>query len=405
MDIALKTKGNNYGVKRRPAILSKDFTGNKVRLIHSGREYFELLKQMISSAKDTIHLQTYIYDNDETGKEIADALIQAAQKGVRVYLLADGYASQSLSTSFIGNLKSNGVHFRFFQPIFKSKSFYFGRRLHHKLMVVDGISAVVGGINISNRYNDTDSEPAWLDFALFAEGPVAKELCVLAYKTWKGFPRVMGLTPCETKNLQYDLHGEENSLVRMCRNDWVRRKKQITGVYIDLLKKAKREVTILSSYFLPGHEFRNHLIRAAQRGVKVKVIMAGRSDVKIAKQAERFIYRGLLDNHIQIYEYQKTILHGKITVCDNKWVTIGSYNVNNISAYASIELNLEVYDPDFASGVNDMLHQIAENDCVQITREWLAKKENIFGKIVKWTSYETIRFLFYLFTFYFKQQG
>lgn len=405
MDIAFKTKPEGYHLKKRPTFLPKDFTENKVRLIHGGKEYFGLLKQMIGGAKETIHLQTYIYDDDDTGKEIADELIRAAHRNVKIYLLVDGYASQGLSPSFIEYLKTNGVQFRFFQPIFKSKSFYFGRRLHHKMLVVDGVSAVVGGINISNRYNDTETEPAWLDFALYVQGPVAKELCVLAYKTWKGFPRVMGPTPCETKELDFDLHGQENGYVRMCRNDWVRRKKQITGSYIQLLKKAKKEITILCSYFLPGHEFRNHLIRAAQRGVKIRVIMAGRSDVRIAKQAERFIYTDLLDNNIEIYEYQKTILHGKVTVCDNQWVTVGSYNVNNISAYASIELNLDVYDPTFATVVNAMLQQIAKNDCIQITREWLQKKENFFTRTTEWLSYEAIRLLFYLFTFYFKQQG
>jgi cardiolipin synthase A/B len=404
MDIALTPKLVTHRSERRPAFLSREFSANDIRLIHGGREYFDLLKQMIRDAKETIHLQTYIFDDDETGNELADALIEAAQRNVKVYLLVDGYASQSLSQFFIARLRSNRVNFRFFQPILKSKSFYFGRRLHHKILVVDGTSAVVGGINISNKYNDGDNEPAWLDFALYVKGPIARELCVLAYKTWKGFPQAVGLTSCEMAQWQVTLNGEETSFVRMCRNDWVRRKKQITASYIHLLKSAKKEVTILCSYFLPGHEFRNRLIRAARRGVRVRVIMAGRSDVRIAKQAERFIYKDLLAHNIEIYEYQKTVLHGKIAVCDNKWVTIGSYNVNNISAYASIELNLELYAPGFAKSVGDMLAQIAHDDCIQITREWMEKKETAFGKIVEWASYETIRFIFYLFTFYFRQQ-
>ena len=404
MDIALKPNLVAYRDERRPAFLSSEFTANNVKLIRGGREYFNLLKQMISEARETIHLQTYILDDDETGKDVAKALIEAAKRKVSVYLLVDGYASQSLSPSFIRRLKSGGVNFRFFQPIFKTKWFYFGRRLHHKMLVVDGRVAVVGGINISNRYNDRDRSPAWLDFALHVKGPVAKELCVLGYKTWKGFPRSMDLTPCELRPFYLDINGEETSFVRMCRNDWVRRKRQITASYVQLIKNAKKEVTILCSYFLPGHELRNHLIRAARRGVKVKVIMAGRSDVKIAKQAERFMYKELLDNHIEIYEYQKTILHGKITVCDKSRITIGSYNINNISAYASIELNLEVYDPNFAKRVDNMIQEIVRNDCIHVTREWIEKKETAFGKMVQWASYETIRFLFYLFTFYFRQQ-
>jgi cardiolipin synthase len=400
MEIALVPKH-----KKRPVYLSREFTENKVRLVHGGREYFDLLKQLINDAKETIHLQTYIYDDDETGKDIGEALISAAKRNVNVHLLADGYASQSMSQSFINHLREAGVKFRFFEPILKSRYFYFGRRLHHKILAVDTKYALVGGINISNRYNDGCDEPGWLDFALYVEGEIARELCLLCYKTWKGFPRVMGITPCETKKLHFDMEPEEKSFVRMRRNDWVRGKNQISSSYSEMLKKAKREVVILCSYFLPGREIRNHLIRAAHRGVNVKVIMAGRSDVKIAKQAERFIYKDLLNNNIEIFEYQKTILHGKITVCDSKWLTIGSYNVNNISAYASIELNLDVYDPVFAEEVSDMLQKIASEDCIQITKEWVEKKGNIFERAIQWTSYEVIRFIFYLFTFYFKQQA
>ena len=392
-------------IKRQRKIVSKEFSENYVRLIRGGHEYFSLLKKMISEAKETIHLQTYIFDDDATGKEIAEALIDAAKKNVKVYLLPDGYASQSLSHALIHRLRSGGVNFRFFQPVFKSKYFYFGRRLHHKLLVVDGKAALVGGINISNKYNDRSGIPAWLDFALYVKGPIAKELCILSYKTWKGFPKVMGQTPCETKQTRFNINGEEKALVRMRRNDWVRGKKQISASYIEMLKNAKEEVIILCSYFLPGHEIRNQLMNAANRGVKIKIIMAGRSDVKIAKQAERFIYKKLLENNIGIYEYQKTILHGKVMVCDRKWVTIGSYNVNNISAHASIELNLDVYDPIFGGEINDLLQDIIAKDCIRITKDWVEKKIHFAERIKQWISYEIIRFTLYVCTFYFKQQS
>ncbi len=383
----------------------KVFSGNKVRLVHGGREYFDLLKTLISQATDTIHLQTYIYDDDETGREIANALICAALRGIKVYLLADGYASQVMSQSFIDQLRAAGINFRFFEPLFRSKYFYFGRRLHHKMLVVDARHAVVGGVNITNRYNDLDGQPAWLDFALYAEGEIAKELCILCYKTWKGFPAYMGITPCEIKPQHFDIKPEEGCFVRMRRNDWVRGKNQISASYIEMLKKAKSEITILSSYFLPGRMIRKYLIHAARRGVKIKVIMAGRSDVMLAKQAERYIYKDLMKNKIEIYEYQKNILHGKIAVCDKKWLTIGSYNVNNISAYASIELNLDVFNPVFATQVNNMLEDIVLKDCIRITPEYFEKNSNIFKRIVHWASYEIIRFVFYMFTFYFKQRA
>src|SRR5450432_1874767 len=178
---------------------------NKVKLIRGGKAYFELLEKIIGQAKDTIHLQVYIYDEDDTGRKIAEALIAAAKRKVKVYLMADGYASQSLSTAFIQRLSEGGVNFRFFEPLFKSNSFYLGRRLHHKIIVVDTDIAMVGGINISNNYNDLPGKPAWLDFALFAEGNIVKELCVLCWKTWKGYIPDKGVTPCNPFPIKLDI--------------------------------------------------------------------------------------------------------------------------------------------------------------------------------------------------------
>src|SRR5690242_7000597 len=129
-------------------------THNRVKLVRGGKPYFDCILSMIAEAKDTIHLQTYIYEDDETGQMIGQALKEAVKRNVKVYLLADGYASKSMSRSFIHELRAAGIHFRFFAPLFKGRHFYFGLRLHHKVMVVDTGSAIVGGINITNRYND-----------------------------------------------------------------------------------------------------------------------------------------------------------------------------------------------------------------------------------------------------------
>ncbi|HVT86577.1 MAG TPA: phospholipase D-like domain-containing protein [Chitinophagaceae bacterium] len=390
----------------KPKANFHNYTGNnKVRLIRGGKDYFDLMLELIGRAKDTIHLQVYIYDDDETGTKVANALKAAVQRKVQVYLIADGYASQVMSQNFIDELRSAGIHFRFFETIFRSKYFYFGRRLHHKVLVVDTHYVLVGGLNISDRYNDMPGRPAWLDFALYAEGEIAKQLCVLCWKTWKGFPRRMGITPCEQKELEFNFSEGEKSMVRMRRNDWVRRKNQISRSYIEMLKTAKTEITILCSYFLPGRIMRKNIMQALSRGVKIKVVLAGLSDVKLAKFAERYIYDWMLRYKIKIFEYQGTILHGKVAVCDNEWLTIGSYNVNNISAYASIELNLDVYDPSFAVKVDEALEQIIRENCVEITEERLAKTTTIFKRLARWSSYQIIKLGFYLFTFYFREKS
>jgi cardiolipin synthase A/B len=378
---------------------------NQVKLIRGGAEYFDTLLQMINTAEESIHLQTYIYDDDETGRLVADALKAAAKRKVAVYLMADGYASQGISHSFIEELKIAGVNFRFFEPVLKSRYFYFGRRMHHKVIVVDTAKAMVGGINISDRYNDIPGKPAWLDFALEAEGEVAQQLCVLCWKSWKGYPVNMGITPCEEKQITFNIPPENKSQVRMRRNDWVRRKNEISTSYIEMLRNSKTSVTILCSYFLPGTLIRRQIIQAVKRGVKIKIIAAGRSDVAVAKNAERWLYDWLLRNGIELYEYEKNVLHGKMAVCDDQWMTLGSYNINNLSAYASIELNLDVRNPAFTKATHQVLETIIAEDCIRITYENHIRTKNIFKQFGRWVSYQSIRLLFYLFTFYYKRHG
>jgi len=389
----------------KPASKNEYNTENKVRLVRGGKAYFDGLVSLIEGARESIHLQTYIFADDETGTRVAEALKAAAGRNVKVYLLADGYASQSLPKKFIAGLRESGIHFRYFEPFFKSKAYYFGRRLHHKVFVADAKFAIVGGINIADRYNDLPGNPAWLDFALFIEGETARDLCVLCWKTWNSFPVNMGLTPCEEKQLIFGFSKEEMVPVRMRRNDWVRRKNEISASYIEMFRNARSHITILCSYFLPGRVIRRLLKSAARRGVRIRVITAGTSDIRIAKYAERWLYDWLLRNKIELYEYQPTILHAKVSVCDGEWLTLGSYNLNNISAYASIELNLDTRDPVIAAQAESALENIIRDDCAGITFEKHSRARNIFKQFSRWCSYQFIRMVFYMLTFYFKRKA
>ncbi len=395
--------------KRRPVEkkrLSAGYTlNNNVQFIRGGAAYFNRMLQMIDQAKESIHLQTYIFDDDATGRSVADALKKAAQRGVKVYMMPDGYASKVLSRSFIRELRVAGVHFRFFEPLVRSKYFYFGRRLHHKIIVTDTQYAMVGGLNITERYNDRPGYTAWLDFAVWVEGEIVKELCVLCWKTWKGFPAKTGALPCEQEYLQAPSLPGASSRVRMRINDWVRNKHEISRSYIEMLKTAQSHAVILCSYFLPGETFRKKLSLAAKRGIKIRIILAGLSDIKLAKYAERYIYDWLLRNNVAIYEYQGNVLHGKVSVCDTRWLTIGSYNINNISAHASIELNLDIHDENFAAEVERILEDIIENECIEVTRAMLVQKRSLLKRFIWWCSYQTVKGLIYLFTFYFRKKN
>jgi cardiolipin synthase len=381
---------------------TSDYTHrNRVALVHGGREYFDAVVQLIRRATKHIHLQTYIYDEDETGKMVADELIAAALRGVKVYMLIDGYASSGLSDTFIQHLEFSGIHFRYFEPVLRSRKFYVGRRLHHKIIVADGRESLVGGINISNKYNDLPDDPAWLDWAMWAEGEVSYELFKVCAGFWcrsrKATRAMIAAHPTPVFPSVW------NCAVKVRRNDWVRRKNQISRSYIEMFNRAEEHIIIMSSYFLPGRVIRRNIARARSRGVKVSLILAGSSDVKMAKYAERFIYRWLLRLGVEIYEYPKAVLHAKLSTYDRVWVTVGSYNVNDISAYASVELNLDVMDNALAAKADGWLRRIVEEDCDTITSEQL-QNYNALTRFLQWWSYEVYRALFFLFTFYFRQE-
>jgi len=390
--------------KRTPKLLAGYTHHNKVRLVHGGRDYFDTLVQLIDRAQSIIHLQTYIYEEDETGHLVSLALIRAAQRNVQVFILLDGYASQDLSKSFIKAWKDAGIRFRWFWPLFKSRNFYLGRRLHHKVVAVDAGYGLAGGINISDRYNDIGGNKAWLDRALLVEGEAALRLHIICRDMWtkaywktdggkkEEFPWLPGITPAE------------ECMVRVRRNDWVMAKNQISRSFLEMFRQANSRITILSSYFLPGTLFRKYMGQAAKRGVVIKIIVGSVSDVKVSRLAEQYMYRWLFRNGIEVYEYQDTVLHGKMAVYDGIWMTNGSYNVNKISAYASVELNMDVRNDAFAQKVEEELEAIIRDHCLRITPEDFRSHTGLLKRFLQWTAFQTIRFLFFLFTFYFKQE-
>jgi cardiolipin synthase len=323
---------------------------------------------------------------------------------VEVYLLVDGYEARQLPRAFINELRAAGIRFKLFNPLFKSRYFYFGRRLHQKVVVVDATYALVGGINIADRYNDMPGEPAWLDFALYMEGEIARELCVLCWKGWNNYAAGTAYGTCEPVIGETAMSDWPVCNVSMRRNDWVRRKNEISATYIEMLRHAQKEVIFLCSYFLPGRIIRKQLGYAMQRGIRVRVITAGRSDIPVSKNAEKYMYDWILRNDIALYEYNKGVLHGKIAVCDGQWLTIGSYNINNISAYASIELNMNVQNAGLAASAEKMLNDTIDNDCTRITRENHARAKNLLNQFFRWLSYYSIRVMIYLSTFYYRRR-
>jgi cardiolipin synthase len=297
-----------------------------------------------------------------------------------------------------------GIHFKFFQPVLKSRHFYFGRRLHQKVFVTDGLYSLVGGLNISNRYNERPDEPAWFDTALYCEGEASYQLHLICKKMWRRKKIRDNITPEYVETFCNTILPEERQMIRVRQNDWVKRKSEVWNSYRIFFGQSIETITVMSSYFLPGRTFRRQLRNAVRRGVNVKVALAGKSDVPLSKNAERYLYDWMLRKGIEIYEFQPTVLHAKICVCDAEFVTVGSFNVNNISAYASLELNMDIKSKAFGSYVHQELDKIISRDCVRITSENYKRSTNIFRRLWQKICYMIVNWILTLFTFYFKQE-
>jgi cardiolipin synthase A/B len=377
---------------------------NIVRVVQCGAPFFNALKELIDNAEHTIHLQTYIFSNDTTGTQVAEALMQAARRGVAVYLMADGYASRSLPKAFIHKLEEAGVHFRYFEPVFRSRNFYFGRRLHHKVFVADNKYGLVSGSNIADRYNDLPNQPAWYDMALFVEGDAVVELYDICLKIWERDKAKRNVLRKKLVELFNYISKEDAVGVRVLQNDWVRRKLEIYFGYHKLFKESKRSITIVCSYFLPGLSLRNRLSNAVKRGVDVKVVLANTSDVAFTKHAERYLYNWMFRNGIQIYEYLPTVLHAKVAVVDDEFLTVGSYNINDLSAQASVELNLLVRDQELALEVHQEIDTIIAEKCLKLDPSDYAFRLYSFLQLWRFLCYHALRMMLAVGTFYFKQE-
>jgi cardiolipin synthase len=392
--------------KTRKGIRSRDeyLQNNRVKLVHGGKEFFQLLKNRIEQAKHSIHFQTYIFDEDNAGNYVANALIKAAKRNVAVYLLLDGYASQKLSKEFRKKLEDAGIHFRYFEPLLRSRHFYFGRRLHHKVVVVDGIHGLVGSMNVSDRYLDPPEEETWFDIAIHVEGEAALELNKICWQFWTRKKKKIIQLPEESLDYHKSIPADERMPVRIRQNDWVNRKQQIFRTYLNMFRQSDKSLSIVCSYFIPGQSLLDELKKSVKRGVNVRVVLTGFSDVKIAKTAERYLYRWMLRNKIRVYEYQPAVLHAKFAEMDSEFVTLGSYNVNNISAYASIELNLDVKHKGFAEEVQKEIDKLIEKDCKEVDLKTYNSKLFSFKQFARWASFYIIRIILNLTTFYFRQR-
>jgi cardiolipin synthase len=363
--------------------------GHSIELLRSGESFFAATEKVINEAKQYIHFQTYIVDDDETGRRIVNALIRASERGVRIYFLLDAYGGKSFSKELIDNVVKAGILFRMFSPGLIGKDFQLSLRLHHKVLLADGDSAIIGGMNIADRYHGKKDKKEWLDFAILIKGPECAHVLFILKNLWnKAF---ISKKERSRETMHHPIFYGESVKLKILQNNWYRNKIEILKSYRSALKHAHNRMTIFASYFLPGRNERRLLRNASRRGVDIKIVLSAESDAPVFKRATNFLYDFILRNNISIYEYLPSNLHAKVAVVDGNWSTIGSYNMNHLSDYGSIEMNADILDARFAEKFEEILLGIIEKDCRQITFEEYSKRKTWLFQITGWLSYQMIR--------------
>lgn len=370
--------------------LSQQHLKESLRIVQSGTDYFSRLEVLIQNCNHELHIQMYIFENDTTGKKIVSCLKNAAKRKVQIYLLLDGFGSNSLPNSFITDLRTEGIHVRFFSPLFSANSFYISRRLHQKVVVSDSKTLLIGGINIANKYEGNSSETAWLDYAVEIQCEIAgvvQELCKATFLKKRAV---------HLKKIEYEFNANEK--INILRNDWLNRKNEVYKAYINSIFSAKKEIIIVGSYFLPGLKLTNALKKAARNEVKIKLILSGISDIPLLKKATYYFYSRFLHQNIELYEWNKSVLHGKTAIVDGNWTTIGSFNLNHLSSYGSIEMNVGILSEPFSREYRDHLIGIM-GQCQKINVATLLKKQPLFAKFSNKLAFWFIRVILLTITY------
>jgi len=365
--------------------------GHYIELLRSGENFFAACEKVIDEAKHYIHFQTYIVDDDETGRRIIDALIRASERGIRVYFLLDAYGGNSFSKELINKVEKAGILFRLFSPQLITKGFQLSLRLHHKVMLIDGEKAIIAGMNIADRYHGKSGLKEWLDFAILIKGPECAHVLFILKRLWNR--AFISRKERSGETMHHPLVYAENVKVKVLQNNWHRNKIEILKSYRYALKHAQNRMTLFASYFLPGRNERRLLRNACRRGVDIKIVLSAESDSPVFKRATNFLYDFILRNNISIYEYLPSNLHAKVATVDGTWSTIGSYNMNHLSDYGSVEMNADILDNQFAEKFEELLQEIIEKDCRQVTFDEYIRHKTWLYQITDWFSYQMIRIM------------
>ncbi|AXS81053.1 cardiolipin synthase ClsB [Dechloromonas sp. HYN0024] len=367
--------------------------GNRLTLLNSGTEYFPALLAAIDAAGIEIYLESYIFANDEIGHEVANALCRAASRGVQVNVTVDGFGAHNFTADFLDRLSAAGVRAMFYRQEIGRYHFkrHRLRRLHRKLVVIDARIAFVGGINIIDDNNaPVDMRPHY-DYAVQVEGPVLQQVHHAARRMWEtvswvNFKRRYRLAPVATPVCQ--LAGDQRAafLIR----DNIRHRNDILNAYLGAIDAAKDDILIANAYFLPGLRFGRALYAAAKRGVRITVLLQGKSDHLLFRYATQTLYATALAAGIRIFEYEKSFMHAKVAVIDGQWATVGSSNIDPFSLLLAKEANLVVRDAAFAGQLAASVHQAMAVGARELLAAELSQQP-LYSRFLRWLAYGVVR--------------
>jgi len=376
--------------------------GNTVELLRSGREFFPALLTAVDAAQREVWLETYIFADDAAGNAVAGALVRAAQRGVVVRVLVDGWGARHYLTKRLERtLRDGGVRLMKYRPEIAPWQFrsHRLRRLHRKLCHVDCAVAFVGGINLIDDMNTPRQRPPRLDFAVRVQGPLLAPIVQTMQRLWA----LVELVQFETSDVPLfpdpiDVVRTGEQTAKFVIRDNLRYRRDIERAYLAAIRTAKREILIANAYFFPGVRFRRALIAAARRGVSVTLLLQARVEFRLLHYASRALYGQLLAAGVVIAEYHRSFLHAKVAVIDDHWATVGSSNIDPYSLLMAREANVFVRDPHFADQLRIELLQMRETGTRPVEpADWSSRSR--VTKALTWTAYGVVRVAMGLFVY------
>jgi cardiolipin synthase len=362
------------------AIVGSPLTaGNKTVLLQDGPATYRAMLAAIRGAKDHINFETYIFEDDEVGREFANLLLEKQAQGVQVNLLYDSVGSIGTPQPFFDRLRAGGIQVLEFNPVnplSAKKGWQVNNRDHRKLLIVDGQTAFVGGINISSVYSrgsspgrsrpSTDKTSGWRDTHIQIDGPVVDDFQKLFMATWE---KQRG-APLAAKNYFPQLKPQGGDLARAIGSTSDDPYSLIYLTLISAISNAEKTVHLTNAYFVPDPQLLKALTDAARRGVDVKLILPGLSDSSLVFHAGRSHYAELLAAGIKIYERGGGVLHSKTALIDGVWSSIGSTNLDWRSFLHNDEINAVVLSPEFARQMQAMFERDLAASVAIDAKEW-----------------------------------